>query len=65
MKPQLLFLCTGNACRSQMAEGWGRELLGDRFTVHSAGIRPHGVDPRTVAVMSSSPHHPSSPPARG
>jgi len=52
LKPQLLFLCTGNACRSQMAEGWARALLGDRFTVHSAGIRPHGVDPRAVAVMS-------------
>jgi len=51
MQIRLLFLCTGNACRSQMAEGWGRALLGDRFEVHSAGVRPHGLDPRAVAVM--------------
>ena len=52
-KPKLkvLFLCTGNACRSQMAEGWARRLVGDRLEVWSAGIDPHGLDPRTVRVM--------------
>jgi arsenate reductase len=50
--PKLLFLCTGNACRSQMAEGWGRLLLDGRFEVYSAGVQPHGVDPRAVAVMA-------------
>jgi arsenate reductase len=51
-KPQLLFLCTGNSCRSQMAEGWGRALLGDRAEVHSAGIETHGLNPHAVAVMA-------------
>jgi arsenate reductase len=47
----ILFLCTGNSCRSQMAEGWTRELLGDRVTVQSAGIEAHGRNPRAIAVM--------------
>lgn len=51
-KPKLLFLCTGNACRSQMAEGWARHLLGDRLEPFSAGVAPHGLDPRAVAVMA-------------
>jgi arsenate reductase (thioredoxin) len=51
-RQRLLFLCTGNACRSQMAEGWGRALLGEYFEVHSAGVKPHGVDPRAVHVMA-------------
>lgn len=50
-KPKVLFLCTGNACRSQMAEGWARHLLGDSLQVWSAGVAPHGVDPRAIAVM--------------
>ncbi len=47
----LLFLCTGNACRSQMAEGWGRQLAGDWLQVQSAGIEAHGKNPRAIAVM--------------
>lgn len=48
----LLFLCTGNACRSQMAEGWARELGGEWLTVQSAGIESHGKNPRAIAVMA-------------
>lgn len=51
MKPTVLFLCTGNSCRSQMAEGWLRHLAGSRFEVLSAGTNPVGVNPRTVEVM--------------
>ena len=51
-RPKVLFLCTGNSCRSQMAEGWTRHLKGDAIDVYSAGIAPHGVDPRAVAVMA-------------
>jgi len=47
----LLFLCTGNACRSQMAEGWARALGGDWLRVQSAGIEAHGKNPRAIAVM--------------
>ena len=51
-KPQrLLFLCTGNSCRSQMAEGWARVLGGDRVIAQSAGIEAHGKNPRAIAVM--------------
>ena len=49
---KILFLCTGNSCRSQMAEGWGKELLAGRAEVYSAGSRPGQVDPRAVAVMT-------------
>jgi len=48
----LLFLCTGNACRSQMAEGWARALGGDWLHVQSAGIESHGKNPRAIAVMA-------------
>jgi len=48
----ILFLCTGNSCRSQMAEGWARHLLGDGVRAYSAGVRPKGLDPRAVAVMA-------------
>lgn len=48
---KILFLCTGNSCRSQMAEGWTRHLLGERFDPHSAGVDPGQLDPRAVAVM--------------
>jgi arsenate reductase len=49
---KVLFLCTGNSCRSQMAEGWARHLHGDRIEAFSAGIEPHGLDPRAVKVMA-------------
>ncbi len=48
---KVLFLCTGNSCRSQMAEGWTRKLLGDWIEAWSAGVAPTRVDPRAVAVM--------------
>ena len=51
-KKKILFLCTGNSCRSQMAEGWTRHLKRDLFDVWSAGIVPKGVDPRAVRVMA-------------
>jgi arsenate reductase len=52
-KPQVLFLCTGNSCRSQMAEGFLRELGGDRFSVYSAGTDPaERIHPLAVQVMS-------------
>ena len=47
----ILFLCTGNACRSQMAEGWTRHLGGNVVNVSSAGIEAHGINPRAIAVM--------------
>lgn len=49
---QLLFLCTGNSCRSQMAEGWGRHFAPDWLSVDSAGIEQHGKNPRAIAVMA-------------
>jgi len=51
-KKKLLFLCTGNSCRSQMAEGWARALEGDRFEVFSAGVETHGLNPNAVRVMA-------------
>ena len=50
--PRVLFLCTGNACRSQMAEGLCRALCGDRLDCRSAGVEEHGLDPRAVVVMA-------------
>ncbi len=47
----ILFLCTGNSCRSQMAEGWARHVGGDRLQVQSAGIEMHGKNPRAIDVM--------------
>ncbi len=52
MKKNILFLCTGNSCRSQMAEGWLRHLKGDQFEVFSAGIEKHGLNPHAVKVMA-------------
>lgn len=49
---KILFLCTGNSCRSQMAEGWARALKGDRFEAFSAGIKTHGLNPHAVQVMA-------------
>jgi arsenate reductase len=48
---RILVLCTGNSCRSQMAEGWLRHFAGDRAEVDSAGVETHGVNPRAVEVM--------------
>lgn len=47
-----MFLCTGNSCRSQMAEGFARALGGGRWEVHSAGLEAHGLNPRAVQVMA-------------
>ncbi|MBK9578979.1 MAG: arsenate reductase ArsC [Fibrobacterota bacterium] len=52
MKTKLLFLCTGNSCRSQMAEAWARHLKGDLYDVYSAGIETHGLNPNMVKVMA-------------
>ena len=51
MKTRVLFLCTGNSCRSQMAEGFLRHFAGDRFDVASAGTRPSVLNPDAVKVM--------------
>ena len=51
-KKRVLVLCTGNSCRSQMAEGWARQLGGERVAVESAGIEAHGKNPRAIAVMA-------------
>ncbi len=50
-KIKVLFLCTGNSCRSQMAEGWARALKGDIIEAYSAGIEKHGLNPYAVKVM--------------
>ncbi|MEJ2078829.1 MAG: arsenate reductase ArsC [Acidobacteriota bacterium] len=50
-KTKVLFLCTGNSCRSQMAEGWARHLKGDQIEPYSAGIETHGMNPRAIQVM--------------
>ncbi len=51
-RTKVLFLCTGNSCRSQMAEGWARYLWSDRVDAYSAGIETHGLNPNAVAVMA-------------
>ena len=48
----IYFLCTGNSCRSQMAEGFGKRLLGDRYEVYSGGIEAHGLNPKAVKAMA-------------
>lgn len=50
-KQNVLFLCTGNSCRSQMAEGWARHLLADQVEPYSAGIEAHGLNPHALQVM--------------
>jgi arsenate reductase (thioredoxin) len=49
---RILFLCTGNSCRSQMAEGWARHLKSDQIEPFSAGIETHGLNPLAVQVMA-------------
>ncbi len=51
-KLKVLFLCTGNSCRSQMAEGWTRALKGDCLEAYSAGIEKHGMNPDALKVMA-------------
>lgn len=51
-KLKVLFLCTGNSCRSQMAEGWARRLKGDVLEPYSAGLKAHGLNLHAVAVMA-------------
>ncbi len=51
-RQRILFLCTGNSCRSQMAEGWTRALKADLFEAWSAGIEARGLDPLAVQVMA-------------
>jgi len=51
MKKNVLFLCTGNSCRSQMAEGWGKALKGEIFNFYSAGTKKHGLNPNAVKVI--------------
>jgi len=51
VKKTLYFLCTGNSCRSQMAEGFGKKYLSDEYDVYSAGIEAHGLNPKAVKAM--------------
>lgn len=50
-KKILYFLCTGNSCRSQIAEGFGKKYLGDEYDVYSAGIEAHGLNPNALKAM--------------
>ncbi|WP_047982240.1 arsenate reductase (thioredoxin) [Ornithinibacillus contaminans] len=50
-KKTIYFLCTGNSCRSQIAEGWAKHYLGDEWEVKSAGIEAHGLNPNAVKAM--------------
>ena len=52
MKPNILVLCTGNSCRSQLLHGYLQQLLGDRATLYSAGVEVHGVNPKAIQVMA-------------
>jgi len=52
MKPNILVLCTGNSCRSQLLQGYLQQALGNAATVYSAGVEVHGVNPRAVRVMA-------------
>lgn len=51
-KKRIMFLCTGNSCRSQMADGLAKELGGDNVEIYSAGLEAHGLNPRAVKVMA-------------
>ena len=63
-KLKILFLCTGNSCRSQMAEGWARTLKADGIEAYSAGIETHGLNPYAVRAMAEAgvdiSHHQST-----
>lgn len=48
----ILFLCTGNSCRSQMAEGFARKLLGSQYSIYSAGTKKHGMNQKAIKVMA-------------
>ena len=50
-KLKVMFLCTGNSCRSQMAEGWAHALRGDSIDAYSAGVEPHGMNQHAMQVM--------------
>lgn len=50
---RILVLCTGNSCRSQIAEGYLRHFAGDKAVVYSAGVETHGVNPRAIATMQA------------
>jgi arsenate reductase len=50
-RKKILVLCTGNSCRSQIAEGYLRQFAGDRALVYSAGVETHGVNPKAIATM--------------
>ena len=50
-KKTIYFICTGNSCRSQMTEGFGKAILGDEWNVHSGGIETHDVNPKVIKVM--------------
>lgn len=50
--PRVMFLCTGNSCRSQMAEGWAKSLHGGRLEACSAGVAPQGLNPLAVRAMA-------------
>ncbi len=51
-KKSILFLCTGNSCRSQMAEGWAKKFHGERYQIYSAGTKKHGMNPYAMKVMA-------------
>ena len=51
-KIKILYLCTGNSCRSQMAEAWTRHIWGNSMEAHSAGVKPKGIDPRAIRAMA-------------
>jgi arsenate reductase (thioredoxin) len=53
-KKTIYFLCTGNSCRSQMAEGFAKKYLSDTYNVYSAGIEAHGVNPKAIQAMNES-----------
>ena len=64
MKKKILVLCTGNSCRSQMAEGWLRHFAKGRAEIYSAGVETHGVNPKAIQVMKEAgidiSHHTSN-----
>ena len=65
-KLKVMFLCTGNSCRSQMAEGWAKSLKSDSIEAYSAGTNPHGINPLAIRAMGEvgvdiSAHHSKRP----